>query len=241
MKTNNNKNANALDFERILAEVTEIRKDDPIRAIYVVDGHLKNAILSDDVADLEALRQNIIFQIKKDNLAVKTTLDTLSLINSLKGKKMDYVFMLNYNELKKRDDFEQYAAEFQHFFNQHDFDSAGFQTLIYDLLQNKQIDFDYSVRGQIINPKKLGSFLENTGISKMQAEIFATFDKDIAKNKVARQVFSAYLFKNWVDILLRKTTHDYEQIINVVNVLYGEKDKSELNAEEKAIYQIFSK
>ncbi|AXE60777.1 hypothetical protein DA803_01585 [[Mycoplasma] phocae] len=241
METNNNKNNNALDFDKILEEITLIRKDDPIKAIYKVDEYLKNAVLSDDIADLESLRQNIIFQIKKDNLIVKTNLDTLSLINSLKNKKMDYVFMLNYNELKGRDDFHKHAAEFQHFFNQSDFDSGGFQTLIYDLLQNKEIDFDYLVNGQIINPKKLGSFLENPGISKMQSEIFATFDKDVAKNKVARQVFSAYLFKNWVDILLKKTTHDYEQIINVVNVLYGEKDENELNNEEKAIYQIFSK
>lgn len=65
--------------------------------------------------DLDALRDNIEFQLKKQNLITSTKLDTLSLINSLKNKKMGYAFMLSYNELKKRDDIAKYAIEFQDF------------------------------------------------------------------------------------------------------------------------------
>ncbi|WP_369085940.1 hypothetical protein AB5V95_00375 [Metamycoplasma spumans] len=227
------------EFDKLYQQVEEIRKEDPLRAIYLIDENKKNFVTRNELADLDSLRENIIFQIKKNKLITNTKLDTLSLINSLKNKRMDYVFMLNYNELKKRNDLKEYSSEFQYFFNSEGFDNAGFQTLIYDLLHNCHIDYDYKVNGNVINPEKMGSFLENEEILKMQNEIFATFEKDVAKNKIARQVFSAYLFQNWIDILLKQTKNDYIQIINVVKVLYGEKNVNELTEQETKLYNIF--
>ncbi|TPR53360.1 hypothetical protein [Metamycoplasma neophronis] len=227
------------EFDKLYEQVEEIRKEDPLKAIYLIDEAKKNFVTRNELADIESLRENIVFQIKKNKLITKTNLDTLTMINSLKNKKMDYVFMLIYNELKNREDLKQYASEFQYFFNSEGFDNAGFQTLVYDLLYNAKIDYDYKVQNEIINPVKLGSFLENKEILKMQDEIFATFNKDVAKNKIARQVFSAYLFQNWVDILLKKTQNDYIQIVDVVGVLYGEKNVDELDESEKKLYAIF--
>lgn len=90
-------------------------KEDPLKAIYVLDEDKKQFSLKEDLDDLDALRDNIEFQLKKQNLITSTKLDTLSLINSLKNKKMGYAFMLSYNELKKRDDIAKYAIEFQDF------------------------------------------------------------------------------------------------------------------------------
>ncbi len=230
---------NNINFDEILKKVKEIKQIDPLRAIYIIDEELKNVISENDIADLNALRDNVIFQIKKNNLIAKTSLDTLTLINLLKNKKMDYAFMVMYNELKARENLAKYAKDFQYFFDEINFDSAGFQTLIYDLLVLKDIDFNYKVNGEIINPKKMGSFLKNEGVNKMQEKILNLFEKDISKIKIARQVFSAYLFQNWIDILLNRTSNDYEQIFNVVQVLYGEKSSKDLTEKERKLYNVF--
>ncbi|MGC7154672.1 hypothetical protein [Metamycoplasma hominis] len=235
----NNIDNNLFFIEEEIKKIEKIAKEDPLKAIYVLDEDKKQFSLKEDLDDLDALRDNIEFQLKKQNLITSTKLDTLSLINSLKNKKMGYAFMLSYNELKKRDDIAKYAIEFQDFFKGNDFDSKGFQTLIYDLLVNSNIDFEYDIQNKKINPKKLGSLLKNAEIQKMQDEIIATFDKDISKNKVARQVFSAYLFQNWVAILLHETKDDYLKISHVIEVILGNQTPDSLSKEEKELYNIF--
>ncbi|AZZ65774.1 hypothetical protein DMC14_003220 [Metamycoplasma phocicerebrale] len=226
------------EFNSFIDNIMEIRLEDPLKAIYLLDEGQKQFPISAMQKEIEAIRNSITFQLKKNNLITKTSLDTLSLINSLKNKKMDYIFMLNYNELKKRD-ISKYLSEFQHFFEGKGFDNSGFQTLIYDLLQTKNVDYDYKVKNEIINPKKDGSFLKNPSIAKLEKEILESFNKDIAKSKIARQVFSAYLFQNWIDILKNKTIEDHKIIENVTAVLFNEKEEKDLNESEKILYALF--
>ncbi|AZG68930.1 hypothetical protein [Mycoplasma struthionis] len=228
------------ELENLFIKIQEIRNEDPLKAIYLIDESKKQFIAQAEINELDALRRNIEYQIKKQNLIVKTSLDTISLINSLKNKKMDYVFMLIYNELKNRD-LKEYASEFQYFFNGNDFDNKGFQTLIYDLLQKKEIDYDYKISEYIINPKKLGAIDENKEIKRIQNEILSHFEKDIAKSKTASQVFAAYVFQNWLEIINQKTQNDYQIIIDVIDTLLGQKDANELQNEAKKLYEFFKK
>lgn len=147
------------EFNTFIDEISKIRYEDPLKAVYLLDEGKKQFPISAMQNEIDAFRNTILFQIKKNNLKVKTNLDTLSLINSLKNKKMDYIFMITYNELKNRD-LNEFASEFQYFFNGEGFDNSGFQTLIYDLLQTKEIDYEYNVQKELINPKKDGSFLK---------------------------------------------------------------------------------
>ncbi|WP_412031798.1 hypothetical protein [Metamycoplasma buccale] len=227
------------EFDALLKTIDDIREEDPLKAIFVIDENLKQFLSKEMNNTLNALRDDITYQIKKNNLITKTNLNTLDLISSLKNKKMDYIFMLNYNELKKRNNLQENASEFQYFFNNQSFEDAYFQTLIYDLLVLKNVDFDFKIKEKIINPKKLGSFLKNKDLKKMQDEIFNIYEKDVAKTHIARQVFSAYLFLNWIEILFNETKNDYNQIINVINVLLGDKDSNTLNKEELELYKIF--
>ncbi|ACF07577.1 Uncharacterised protein [Metamycoplasma arthritidis] len=232
---------NEKEIEQIIKPIDEISEQDPLKAIYLIDDSLKKYPQKELQTILTSLRNSLEHQIKRNNLMTKTNLGTLELINLLKNKKMDYFFMIAYQELKKRSDLQENAYEFQYFFNKEDFDSAGFQTLIYDLLHFAQIDFDYQMHEHKINPKKLGSFLENQNIKKMEKELLEIFEKDIAKYKIASQVFSAFLFQNWVNILLEKTQNEYEQIVNVTEVLLGSKDKTTLNENELKLYAVFAK
>ncbi|MGX9357851.1 hypothetical protein ACWXVQ_00740 [Mycoplasma sp. 527] len=226
------------EFNDFIDKITEIRYDDPLKAIYLLDNSRNKFVIDAMQKEIDAFRNTILFQIKKNNLKTKTNLDTLSLINSLKNKKMDYIFMLNYNELKNRD-INEYLSEFQFFFNGDGFDNRGFQTLIYDLLQTKNVDYNYKVNNIIINPKIDGSFLKNEAIAKLEKEILTIYSNDVAKSKIARQVFSAYLFKNWINILKNKTISEYEEIINVTKVLFGERDENSLSDNEKSLYSLF--
>ncbi|MGX9339380.1 MULTISPECIES: hypothetical protein [unclassified Mycoplasma] len=226
------------EFNDFIDKITEIRYDDPLKAIYLLDNSRNKFVIDAMQKEIDAFRNTILFQIKKNNLKTKTNLDTLSLINSLKNKKMDYIFMLNYNELKNRD-INEYLSEFQFFFNGDGFDNGGFQTLIYDLLQTKNVDYNYKVNNIIINPKIDGSFLKNEAIAKLEKEILTIYSNDVAKSKIARQVFSAYLFKNWINILKNKTISEYEEIINVTKVLFGESDENSLSDNEKSLYSLF--
>lgn len=226
------------EFNTFIDEISKIRYEDPLKAVYLLDEGKKHFPISAMQNEIDAFRNTILFQIKKNNLKVKTNLDTLSLINSLKNKKMDYIFMITYNELKNRD-LNEFASEFQYFFNGEGFDNSGFQTLIYDLLQTKEIDYEYNVQKELINPKKDGSFLKNESIAKLEKEILLLFKEDVAKSKIARQVFSAYLFKNWVNILKNKTSNEYDSIINVTKVLFNEKDEESLSENEKTLYALF--
>ncbi|ENY54061.1 Hypothetical protein, putative granin [Metamycoplasma alkalescens 14918] len=232
------KNLLEKEFNDFIDEVAAIRNEDPLKAIYLIDSKRNSFPISKMQNEIEAFREMILFQIKKNQLKTKTNLDTLSLISALKSKKMDYVFMLNYNELKNRD-LNQFASEFQYFFNNDGFENAGFQTLIYDLLQTKNVDYDYTVKNQIINPKKDGSFLKNEALAKLEKEIINLFNEDVAKTKIARQVFSAYLFQNWVDILKNQTKNEYKNVIQVTKVLFGEEDEKNLNENEKTLYALF--
>ncbi|BAP39568.1 hypothetical protein [Metamycoplasma canadense] len=226
------------EFDQFIDEINKIRYEDPLRAIYLLDEGKKQFQVSAMQNEIDAFRNNILFQIKKNNLKTKTNLDTLSLINSLKNKKMDYIFMLNYNELKNRS-LNEFSSEFQYFFNGDGFDNSGFQTLIYDLLQSKNIDFDYKVKNDVINPKKDGSFLKNESIAKLEKEILNLFKEDVAKSKIARQVFSGYLFQNWIKILKNKTFNEYQDIVSVTQVLFGEKNENDLSKEQKILYALF--
>ncbi|TPE57543.1 hypothetical protein FJO69_01255 [[Mycoplasma] falconis] len=230
---------NEKEFDLKISEIEKLRYSDPLKAIYVIDEAKKQFAAKNEQQDLDTLRELVLIEIKKKNLKTQTSLDTLSLINSLKNKKMDYAFMLIYNELKAREDLAKYASEFQYFFNEEGFDASGFQTLIYDLLSEANIDWEYKIQGKTINPSKLGSFLKNQDILKMQNEIINSFYDDVAKNKIARQVFAAYLFQNWIDILLNKTNEDYENIINVVKVLYGEQKPEGLSEKAQKLYEVF--
>ncbi|WP_330463657.1 hypothetical protein [Metamycoplasma gateae] len=226
------------EFNKFIDEISNIRYEDPLKAIYLLDEGKKQFPISAMQNEIDAFRTTILFQIKKNNLKTKTNLDTLSLINSLKNKKMDYVFMLGYNELKNRE-LEKFESEFQYFFSGEDFDNKGFQTLIYDLLQSKGIDFDYKIENEIINPSKDGSFLKNESIAKLEKEILNLFKEDVAKSKIARQVFSAYLFQNWIDLLKNRTNNEYQTIINVTDVLFGLKNEEDLTSDEKKLYSLF--
>ncbi|MBN4089667.1 hypothetical protein OF364_02535 [Mycoplasma enhydrae] len=226
------------EFSAFIDRILEMRYEDPLKAIYLLDDAQKQFPMTQMQKEIETVRNNITFQIKKNNLKTKTSLETLELINSLKNKKMDYIFMLIYNELKTRD-ISKYLSEFQYFFNGEGFDNSGFQTLIYDLLQTKGIDYDYKIKNEIINPLKDGSFLKNPDIAKMESRIINAFSSDIAKTKIARQVFSAYLFQNWVEILKNKTNDDYKIIENVTAVLFNEKSEKDLNKAESILYALF--
>ncbi|PZW01472.1 hypothetical protein [Metamycoplasma auris] len=228
------------EFNTFIDEISQIRKEDPLKAIYLLDEAKKQFPISAMQNEIESFRNIILSQIKRTNLKTNTSLETIKLINSLKNKKMDYVFMLNYNELKNRD-ISNYLSEFQYFFEGDGFDNSGFQTLIYDLLQSKNVNYDYQIKNDIINPSKDGSFLKNEAIAKLEKEIIELFKSDISKTKIARQVFGAYLFQNWVNILKNRTQNDYEIISNVTKVLFNEKDASELNESEQTLYKLLAK
>ncbi|ENY68739.1 Hypothetical protein, putative granin [Metamycoplasma auris 15026] len=228
------------EFNAFIDRISKIRNEDPLKAIYLLDEAKNQFPLPAMQNEIESFRNIILSQIKRNNLKTTTSLETLELINSLKNKKMDYVFMLIYNELKNRD-ISSYLSEFQYFFEGIDFDSNGFQALIYDLLQQKNVDYDYKINNEIINPSKDGSFLKNAAIAKLEKEIIELFKSDISKTKIARQVFGAYLFQNWVAILKNRTQDDYSIISNVTKVLFNEKDASELNETELSLYKLLAK
>lgn len=83
----NNIDNNLFFIEEEIKKIEKIAKEDPLKAIYVLDEDKKQFSLKEDLDDLDALRDNIEFQLKKQNLITSTKLDTLSLINSLKTKK----------------------------------------------------------------------------------------------------------------------------------------------------------
>lgn len=83
----NNIDNNLFFIEEEIKKIEKIAKEDPLKAIYVLDEDKKQFSLKEDLDDLDALRDNIEFQLKKQNLITSTKLDTLSLINSLKNKK----------------------------------------------------------------------------------------------------------------------------------------------------------
>ena len=229
------------EFQKLIDLIEKEKKEDPIKASYLIDKSLKEYVLKEEQEVLNYLREKIIFEIKKNKLLVKTSLPTIDLINFLKSLKMDYLFMVCYNELKNRNDVKNLASEFQYFFNKDGFEYSSFQTLIYELMVEKEIDYEYIIKKEKINPKKFKSLLSNKDIDKIKNEVLTKYEKDIANYKIASQVFAGYLFLYWVDILKNKTKNDYETIVSVTEVLLGNKDKKDLkDKNELELYEIFS-
>ena len=229
------------EFQKLIDLIEKEKEEDPIKASYLIDKSLKEYVLKEEQEVLNYLREKIIFDIKKNKLLVKTSLPTIDLINFLKSLKMDYLFMVCYNELKNRNDIKDLASEFQYFFNKDGFEYGSFQTLIYELMVEKEIDYEYIIKKEKINPKKFKSLLSNKDIDKIKNEVLTKYEKDIANYKIASQVFAGYLFLYWVDILKNKTKNDYETIVSVTEVLLGNKDKKDLkDKNELELYEIFS-
>lgn len=229
------------EFQKLIDLIEKEKNEDPIKASYLIDKSLKEYVLKEEQEVLNYLREKIIFDIKKNKLLVKTSLPTIDLINFLKSLKMDYLFMVCYNELKNRNDVKDLASEFQYFFNKDGFEYGSFQTLIYELMVEKEIDYEYIIKKEKINPKKFKSLLSNKDIDKIKNEVLTKYEKDIANYKIASQVFAGYLFLYWVDILKNKTKNDYETIVSVTEVLLGNKDKKDLkDKNELELYEIFS-
>ena len=229
------------EFQKLIDLIEKEKKEDPIKASYLIDKSLKEYVLKEEQEVLNYLREKIIFEIKKNKLLVKTSLPTIDLINFLKSLKIDYLFMVCYNELKNRNDVKNLASEFQYFFNKDGFEYGSFQTLIYELMVEKEIDYKYIIKKEKINPKKFKSLLSNKDIDKIKNEVLTKYEKDIANYKIASQVFAGYLFLYWVDILKNKTKNDYETIVSVTEVLLGNKDKKDLkDKNELELYEIFS-
>lgn len=229
------------EFQKLIDLIEKEKDEDPIKASYLIDKSLKEYVLKEEQEVLNYLREKIIFDIKKNKLLVKTSLPTIDLINFLKSLKMDYLFMVCYNELKNRNDIKDLASEFQYFFNKDGFEYGSFQTLIYELMVEKEIDYEYIIKKEKINPKKFKSLLSNKDIDKIKNEVLTKYEKDIANYKIASQVFAGYLFLYWVDILKNKTKNDYETIVSVTEVLLGNKDKKDLkDKNELELYEIFS-
>lgn len=229
------------EFQKLIDLIEKEKDEDPIKASYLIDKSLKEYVLKEEQEVLNYLREKIIFEIKKNKLLVKTSLPTIDLINFLKSLKMDYLFMVCYNELKNRNDIKDLASEFQYFFNKDGFEYGSFQTLIYELMVEKEIDYEYIIKKEKINPKKFKSLLSNKDIDKIKNEVLTKYEKDIANYKIASQVFAGYLFLYWVDILKNKTKNDYETIVSVTEVLLGNKNKKDLkNKNELELYEIFS-
>lgn len=229
------------EFQKLIDLIEKEKEEDPIKASYLIDKSLKEYVLKEEQEVLNYLREKIIFEIKKNKLLVKTSLPTIDLINFLKSLKMDYLFMVCYNELKNRNDVKNLASEFQYFFNKDGFEYCSFQTLIYELMVEKEIDYEYIIKKEKINPKKFKSLLSNKDIDKIKNEVLTKYEKDIANYKIASQVFAGYLFLYWVDILKNKTKNDYETIVSVTEVLLGNKDKKDLkDKNELELYEIFS-
>lgn len=229
------------EFQKLIGLIEKEKEEDPIKASYLIDKSLKEYVLKEEHEVLNYLREKIIFEIKKNKLLVKTSLPTIDLINFLKSLKMDYLFMVCYNELKNRNDVKNLASEFQYFFNKDGFEYGSFQTLIYELMVEKEIDYEYIIKKEKINPKKFKSLLSNKDIDKIKNEVLTKYEKDIANYKIASQVFAGYLFLYWVDILKNKTKNDYETIVSVTEVLLGNKDKKDLkDKNELELYEIFS-
>lgn len=229
------------EFQKLIDLIEKEKNEDPIKASYLIDKSLKEYVLKEEQEVLNYLREKIIFEIKKNKLLVKTSLPTIDLINFLKSLKMDYLFMVCYNELKNRNDIKDLASEFQYFFNKDGFEYGSFQTLIYELMVEKEIDYEYIIKKEKINPKKFKSLLSNKDIDKIKNEVLTKYEKDIANYKIASQVFAGYLFLYWVDILKNKTKNDYETIVSVTEVLLGNKNKKDLkNKNELELYEIFS-
>lgn len=229
------------EFQKLIDLIEKEKKEDPLKASYLIDKSLKEYVLKEEQEVLNYLREKIIFDIKKNKLLVKTSLPTIDLINFLKSLKMDYLFMVCYNELKNRNDVKNLASEFQYFFNKDGFEYGSFQTLIYELMVEKEIDYEYIIKKEKINPKKFKSLLSNKDIDKIKNEVLTKYEKDIANYKIASQVFAGYLFLYWVDILKNKTKNDYETIVSVIEVLLGNKNKKDLkDKNEVELYEIFS-
>ena len=152
--------------------------------------------------------------------------------------------MVCYNALlnKEKDKIKQFASEFQYFFNTKSFEEASFQTLIYDFLVQKEIDYNYLYNSKNINPIKLGSLLQNDNILKIQKDILNKYEKDVAIYKIASQVFAAYLFLKWDDILYKNTENEWNTINNVTNVFLGKEDAKNLKSKDEIdLYNVFSK
>ncbi|RMA77506.1 hypothetical protein JN00_0458 [Metamycoplasma subdolum] len=228
------------EFQKTLDDIQIVREKDLLEAIFLLDELGKKTFIEAQLREINAMRESIIFELKRKNLKAQTKLDTLKLINCLKNKKMDHAFMVIYNELKTRDDVQDYASEFQFFFNQNDFQARGFQTLLYEFLAFQKIDYDFIVNKRKINPKKLGNLADKSEIKKAQDHVLGFFEKDIAKYKTASKVFTGYLFTYWDEILFNNTINDEQAIINVTQVLLGDKNKDELNENERKIYEIFA-
>lgn len=233
------------NFETKIDEINSYITEDPLKATYLIDEALLQYQYSKEYQEiLNSLRNKALFQIKKNNLIAKTNLSTLELINFLKNKKMDHLFMVCYNALlnKEKDEIKQFASEFQYFFNTKSFEEASFQTLIYDFLVQKEIDYNYLYNSKNINPIKLGSLLQNDNILKIQKDILNKYEKDVAIYKIASQVFAAYLFLKWDDILYKNTKNEWNTINNVTNVFLGKEDAKNLKSKDELdLYNVFSK
>ena len=127
-------------------------------------------------------------------------------------------------------------------FNTKSSEEASFQTIIYDFLVQKEIDYDYLYNSKNINPIKLGSLLQNDNILKIQKDILNKYEKDVAIYKIASQVFAAYLFLKWDDILYKNTKNEWNTINNVTNVFLGKEDAKNLKSKDEIdLYNVFSK
>ena len=60
------------EFQKLIDLIEKEKKEDPIKASYLIDKSLKEYVLKEEQEVLNYLREKIIFEIKKNKLLVKT-------------------------------------------------------------------------------------------------------------------------------------------------------------------------
>ncbi|QJG66816.1 hypothetical protein [Mycoplasma phocoenae] len=227
----------AKEWEEFLTNLIKIKETDPALALYTLK-HEKRFTMTEVSPIVRETEQAFLIETLSDNTDYPTALTAEQLINEIKTDLVDYYFMIMYMKLKNKD-ITKHAADFQWFFEQKEGMHQEILTLIWNLLHEKTIDYEYKFKDIRLNPSKLSNINSNKEFFKIKETLNSMYEKNPSEGKVAIQVFAKFANMYWLDIIQENKLMSADMIINVTNVLLGNKDKTSLNAEETTLYNFF--
>ncbi|MGX9358287.1 hypothetical protein ACWXVL_00660 [Mycoplasma sp. 128] len=231
-------NNKELELQKVKARVLANWENDPIASLYELRLTAKDVDLFQYRPELRELEQAILHRLlEKKREHIETQITTEQLIDLLAENPMGYDWMLFYNALKMKDDLKQKATHFNKLFNK----KEDIDILIFALLSEKKIDYDYKIGETVINPAKCVSLKDNDEITNTQKMIVDTMNNDVVRAKTAISVFYVFITSNWKDYALGKEINCLDTIVNVTDTLLGIKDEKSLNAEETKLFEVLKK
>ncbi|MBN0919603.1 hypothetical protein [[Mycoplasma] gypis] len=230
---------NEKKYKEIIQFVEENIDSDPIAALFKLKQTAGDIEIFGYRPELREIEHDIIRNclIHPD---FKTSLTTQQILSVLKTDQMDYGFMIFFNQLKLKDDIDKHAQDIQEFFNLYE-NHQSMAVLFYNMLNEKNIDYNYTFKGVSFNPSKTINLESNKDIIAIKKVINEEFEKDPSAGKIAIQVFTTFLVENWINIILEKTKNFQGLVLNVTWCLLGKKSVDDLNQSELDFYEFFKK